>query len=460
MIHLKEKVILAIFISFILIIALCNVSNAAPSGSIGAPSGSVEDNVLELGGEETVTVTFKNTAGADVNDVASTIQYITLAAANLNPSRVKIDPLKAEWEIYDPMNNLRTSGTVEGELDDLAIYSPYSTTQPVYIYTWKLGKPSDTLDAYTDPNQFEDAFRVLRPGETIKLIVTMKCQNLVGDSMFWFFFKATEAHYAEGSYPTSINGISDGDRMNLYYSKIPKGGDTKYWLPLHNSYDPYDADIGTGHNFDQHSWTRGATTHAFAKRNKIVHQKPQDDPDDPVDPTYSFHICGIKFNDLDRDGLFDAEVEQGIDGVTVTLLGPDMETLAEKYYEGSFDYPYPEGNPLLTGENQLKGSYCFNLENVKPGIYIFYVKIDELAGSKPTTPILIGPITLEADEDGHYESLNNNFGNSPLTSPPPTRPPYVGGKVYMVNKLIILAPYLALIGLTSIIIVAFKKQRR
>ncbi|MBS7655458.1 hypothetical protein KEJ50_03050 [Candidatus Bathyarchaeota archaeon] len=460
MIHLKEKVILAIFISFILIIALCNVSNAAPSGSIGAPSGSVEDNVLELDGGETVTVTFKNTAGASLDDVASTIQYITLAAANLNPSRVQIDSLEAKWEIYDSTNTLRISGTVYGELDGSAIYSPYSTTQTVHIYTWKLGKPSDTLDAYTASSQFENTLRVLRPGETIKLIVNVKCQGLVGDSMFWFFFKATEAHYAEGNYPTSINGISDGDRMNLYYSKIPKGGDTKYWLPLHNSYDPYDADIGTGHNFDQHSWTRGATTHAFAKGNKIVHQKPQDDPEDPEEPTYSFHICGIKFNDLDRDGLFDAEVEQGIDGVTVTLLGPDMKTLAEKYYEGAFNYPYPEGNPLLTGENQLKGSYCFNLEDVEHGSYTFYVKIEEPAGREATTPILIGPITLEADEDGPYESLNNNFGNSPPISPPPTRPPYVGGKVYMVNKLIILAPYLALISLVSIIIVAFKKQRR
>ena len=72
------------------------------------------------------------------------------------------------------------------------------------------------------------------------------CQYVVGDSMFWFFLRTTEAHYTTGDYPTDINAIPSNDRINLYYSSLPGAGSTRYRLPLHNSYDPYDEDIGTG----------------------------------------------------------------------------------------------------------------------------------------------------------------------------------------------------------------------
>jgi hypothetical protein len=141
-----KKIVLVVLLAPLLFNALCCISNAAPSGTIGAPSGTVAGNVLVLGGTETVTIAFKNSAGAAINDVASTIQYITLAAANLNPSRATIDPLTATWKIYLPNNTLRASGTVTGASQS-AIYSPYSTTQPVKIYTWAIGPPSDTLPA-------------------------------------------------------------------------------------------------------------------------------------------------------------------------------------------------------------------------------------------------------------------------------------------------------------------------
>jgi hypothetical protein len=97
-----------------------------------------------------------------------------------------------------------------------------------------------------------------------------------------------------------------------YYSKLPGPSQTQYWLPLHNSYDPYDSDIGTGHCFEQTSWIRKATTTAFAKSNKTVHQQPSS----------SFHICGFKFNDTNNDGVFQPGLEFGMNGVTVTLLAP------------------------------------------------------------------------------------------------------------------------------------------
>ncbi|MEM3022045.1 MAG: hypothetical protein QW645_00740, partial [Candidatus Bathyarchaeia archaeon] len=396
------------------------VVDAAPSGSIGAPSGSVADNVLVLGQTEQVTITFRNTAGAGVGDVASTIQYIALAAANLNPMRARIDPLTASWEIYRPDNTMRASGTVVGSREANAIYSPHSTTQGVYLYVWRIGPPSDDLDAYTDPSQFNDALRVLRPGESIRLTITVKCENefgqsLVGDSVFWFFFRATEAHYGAGNYPDSIDDIPSEHRMNLYYSN-------GFWLPLHNSYDPYDPDINTGHNFGQNSWTRGPTKNAFAKANKMVHQKP---PEDPPALKYSFHICGIKFHDVNGNGKYDVDIEgvgiePGINGIEVVLLGADGKTKAEEYYPGAFTYPSPEGNPLLTGENDLPGAYCFNMENVNGGkTYIFYVKLIEKQGWSATTPTIVGPIILEADADGPHERLDIHFGNVPTAPPPP-----------------------------------------
>jgi len=328
-------------------------------------------------------------------------------------------------------------------------------------------------------------------------------------------------------------------------------------LPLHNSYDPYDSDIGTGHNFDQHSWTRGETTTAFAKSNKLVHQKPVENPalpcihvvkdanvtmaevgdtvkynitvtncgnvpltkvnvtddvlgpidtsgfnlavgesmsfyverqidaldSDPlvnnataaglydttnvtdwdihsiniiVEPTFSFHICGFKFDDLNRNGVYNVETEPGINSVNATLLGPDQETKATDAYLGKFAYPPPENTPpldtLQTGENMLAGSYCFDLINIMPGTYIFYIRIEEPSGKGSTTPTLIGPITLVTSPDGPRESLNNNFGNA-LPRP-------VGGYLTSVSKLAVLSPYLALVGLIGAASAVIVNKRR
>jgi hypothetical protein len=438
---------------------MIQTGNAAPSSSIRFPTGLTSaDNVLELGDSGQVEIRFQNSAGtSDLNDVSSTIQYVTVAAVNLNPSRVLITG-SASWRIYDPtFTTARASGTVLPILDMAAIYSPYSTSSTVYEYTWSLGPPSDSLNAYTDSSQFTSDLRILRPGEWLQLIVTEECQGNVGDSIIWFFFRATEAAYAsEASYPTDITSIPLADRVNLYYSNI-RGGATKYWLPLHNSFDPYDSDINTGHVFNQQSWTRSSTTTAFSKANKAVHQKPVEDPEDPEDPTYSFHICGVKFNDINRNMAWDADTEPGIDGVWITLLGPDQSTKAEQYYTG---IEMEHDNPVQSGESELRGSYCFNIWGLTPGLsYTFYIRIDEPPGKESTTPTLIGPITLTASEQGPRESLNNHFGNADLRPSAPT-PRYVGGTFVPANKFTILAPYLALMGLFGTISIIYIIRRK
>jgi len=182
---------------------------------------------------------------------------------------------------------------------------------------------------------------------------------------------------------------------------------------------------------------------------------------DLVERTFSFHICGEKFQDSDRDGVYSFEAEHGIDEVTVILLGPDQTTKGIVYYP-ELSYPPPEdASPdiLATGENQLEGSYCFNLVAglaASGKTYTFYVKIVEPAGRVATSPTLIGPIELEASADGARESLGNHFGNAP---PPPVPVP-IGGIVIPVSKLELLAPWIGLAALASIAVLAAVAVRR
>ncbi|MFC1956003.1 hypothetical protein ACFLWZ_05720 [Chloroflexota bacterium] len=412
---------------------------AAPSGQVDVES----DNILELGDSQEVVITFENTADTAVTDVASTVQFIAISAANLNPTRTAIS-LSADWEIWESETaaDRRAWGTVGASGPSSEIYAPYSTTSPIDLYTWALGEADGSigLSIYTNSSQFEDDLKILRPGELFKLKITVNCLDIVGDSRIWFFFKATEFEPSTTTV-SDIAAIPESQRMNLYYSKAPGSDQTPYWWPLHNSYDPYDADLDTGHNFEQHSWNKGGTTNAYAKSNKLVHQKPGEATEQEI---FSFHICGAKFWDSNYNRIYDLDIESGIDGVSVVLLGPDQATKAEDWYGGMFDLVENEDNPLNTGENGLVGSYCFNLENVKPGSYTFYLKEEMPLGWMPVTPETIGPFTLEASEGGPREWINNNFGNVPNISEVPPGGRTVGGYIYPVNKTRLLTPWIIL----------------
>jgi len=410
---------------------------AAPSGSISLDPSISTDNFLAEGENEEVIIIFKNTAEDSVDDVASTIQYLGVSVAVRNPSLISIT-LAASIEINDPTDTLRAGPfAVTGVKESSLFIPPGPPTTPaetVDIYTWKLDQPSP----YTDNSQFTNALRVLRPGEYLYLTITVTCEG-VGDSVSWFFFRATEDAFTSENYPTNINTISD--KLNLYYSKLPGSDQTKYWLPLHNSYDPFDDDLSKGHAFEQKSWTRISTNTAYAKTNKIHHQSPKTNGGQP--PKSVIHICGSKFLDLNRDGVYDMNTELGIDGFEITLLGPDPVTKAEEFYSGSLQISEAHGNPVISGEEgkALHGVYCFNLINVESGTYTFYIKIKESEGYTATTPTLIGPIIIEIDNDPAEESfiVQNNFGNMIF------RP--VGGKVVQVSRLNVILPYIVLGGL-------------
>ncbi|WP_455368549.1 hypothetical protein [[Eubacterium] cellulosolvens] len=453
---LRKKIfILSIFIALLLLIQ--NV-NAAPSGSIYLDPSISADNFLSVGEDEVVLIIFNNTAGAPITDVASTIQYLSVAVAVRNPTLISI-ALGADITIHNPDGSVRvTSFPVTGTLESTLFVPPGGPSPPaetVDLYTWSVGPPSGTLSAYTDSSQFVSALKILRPAEYLTLSITVTCEG-VGDSVSWFFFRATEDAFSSGSYPTAITSISD--KKNLYYSKLPGSDATKYWLPLHNSYDPYDDDFSKGHNFDQTSWTRGATNTSYAKTNKIHHQSPKANGNngggDPL--TSVIHICGIKFLDLNRDGIYDIDTENGINGFEVTLFGSDQKTKAEEFYLGSLQISEAHGNPVMSGEEgkALSGVYCFNLINVKTGTYTFYIEIKELGDYEATTPTLIGPLTFQIDNDPGEEFFNvrNNFGNT-IIAP-------VGGIIAPTNKITVLMPFIAFIGLVGIASSIFVLWRR
>ncbi|MCP8305387.1 MAG: hypothetical protein H3Z50_08000 [archaeon] len=440
----------------LMLIITLSITLFIPSYAYAAPSSQVwRDpdiaNYINFDDSVDETIYFKNSADSSLDDVASTIQYITLAAANLNPSSASIE-LEASWEIYDPDDNLRASGTVTSPLPIPEIFSPYSTTIPVDIYTWNLGPPSDTLDIYTDYIEFEDdnTLRILRPQEYLILTITINCEG-DGDSRIVFFFRATEHEPDPDDIPIkeiddTEKGIPLPERMNIYYQDEELPIRPIGWWPLHNSYDPYDSDINTGHRFEQvgtaplRGWTRDPTTTAFSKANKMVHQMAI-----PPAELGTIHICGFKFTDLNRNGIWDERFEPKISGVTITLLGEDGVTLAQEYYEGDFNILGE--NPEETGDDGLIGHYCFNLEDVIPGTYIFYVQETVPEGNIPTTPTIIGPIILEVGPGEEVYSSGNIFGNA---SPIP-----VGGTLLPLDLVQLTISWIILGVLISLITISF-----
>ena len=67
---------------------------------------------------------------------------------------------------------------------------------------------------------------------------------------------------------------------------------------------------------------------------------------------------------------------------------------------------------------------------------------------------------LASEHDGEYRGDDPYIKYSIGAPPPPRRPPYVGGEVYAPSMLMVLSPYLALIGLAAIATIILKKRKR
>lgn len=92
-----------------------------------------------------------------------------------------------------------------------------------------------------------------------KVEISFQVQGVAeGTTWLAFFPRATEDHHANGVPLSEIN-----DKANIW------GGDL--WYPVHNSYDPYDSDIGTGHAFTNLGWETMPTTNNYARIIKLVY---------------------------------------------------------------------------------------------------------------------------------------------------------------------------------------------
>jgi hypothetical protein len=125
-------------------------------------------------------------------------------------------------------------------------------------------------------------------------------------------------------------------------------------------------------------------------------------------------ISGIKWNDVDGDGVQDADEEE-MAGWTIRL----------------FD---EAGNVIAETTTDANGVYFFG----SLGAGTYDVKEVQQAGWTPTSPAS-GSWTLSVDAGENVQDAD--FGNQEGEGPPPVE---VGGDVFPVNKLAMLAPWLAL----------------
>ena len=111
-------------------------------------------------------------------------------------------------------------------------------------------------------------------------------------------------------------------------------------------------------------------------------------------------ISGLKFEDANSNGVYDAEVDERLPGVTITLTGTDgMANAVELTTETAADDPETDRNEA--------GTYTFDA--LKPGHYVVDEAIPE--GMSQTAPEGSGEYVLELESGERLEG--QNFGNAP-----------------------------------------------
>ncbi len=89
--------------------------------------------------------------------------------------------------------------------------------------------------------------------------VTFRVKGVAqGPTTLEFFPRATEDHHASG---VPLGEISDP--ANIWESN-------GLWYPVHNSYDPYDDDIGTGHIFQNPTWMAVPTADQYMRKRAFI----------------------------------------------------------------------------------------------------------------------------------------------------------------------------------------------
>jgi hypothetical protein len=200
--NVKNRPLLFILVALLALVSIASAANAAPTGKISlGPNISADNYVVEGQTEQDVKIDFKNdatiqTAGSAA-EIASTVQYLRICAAIINPGRITIlSP--ADWQIIGTDGStVRTSGTITTGLlhsQDFVPPGPVVPPLSVDIYTWDIGGSQSHPYTGASGEGFENSLPVLLPQETLRLIIDVQCTG-VGDSIDWFFFRATEDNF-------------------------------------------------------------------------------------------------------------------------------------------------------------------------------------------------------------------------------------------------------------------------
>jgi len=155
---------------------------------------------------------------------------------------------------------------------------------------------------------------------------------------------------------------------------------------------------------------------------------------------------GFKFNDLDKEGDWDAG-EPSLEGWEIRAYADNDDA------NGILDQNEYDAGPVDTDITDSSGAYTFILD---PGDYIVVeVLLTGWTQSYPGTDV-VGPVTTGGETLGDYGYAitlasgdvddDNNFGNYEEggTETPPTTPPEVGGEVFPANPVTRVAPFIIL----------------
>lgn len=190
------------------------------------------------------TLTFELT---NIGDPESRVYYLTFTAVIEDYSLLQfVDPYTARIKVY------YNDGTVwDAYVDGDRTYEKFAgfgSTGYYWMVTWRV--PTTYPDGpYLEGND----------GGALEARVEVSFKikgKAYGITMLQFFPRATEDHHAGGVPLADIV-----DKANIWGNGL--------WYPVHNSYDPYDDVIGTGHSWD-HGWEPVPTTDAYARIEKFV----------------------------------------------------------------------------------------------------------------------------------------------------------------------------------------------
>jgi hypothetical protein len=127
-----------------------------------------------------------------------------------------------------------------------------SSNNPTYTKFEFLGDEEYQMITWSIPSL--DALEYLEGNENAKIEVSFYVHGIKsGNTRLVFFMPSTEDHHTNG---VNLNDIND--KTNLFFNK-------GFWYPIHNSFDPWDDDINSGHRWEQGSWDIFETESAFAK---------------------------------------------------------------------------------------------------------------------------------------------------------------------------------------------------